>query len=114
MTNIILPELGEGITKATGVPVAEKIAKYLFERTKEFKKGLESKGKAEVLHEVTPHKHQQEVITKPDFRGAKILLPELATTVTKLTEEDEISIKLSKGFIEIEKIKKKEDKEKED
>jgi ribosomal protein S6--L-glutamate ligase len=101
----------QGITKSTGVNVAECIAKYLFERTKEFKKELESKGKAEVMHEVQPHKDMKELISKPDFRGARILLPELATTVTKLTEEDEVSIKMSKGKIEIDKIKKKEEKE---
>jgi len=101
----------QGITKATGVAVADKIAAYLLERTKEFKKQLASKGKEEVLHDVTPHKHQQEVIGKPDFRGAKILLPEIATTITKLTEDDDISIKMSKGRIEIEKIKKKDEKD---
>jgi hypothetical protein len=63
------------------------------------------------MHEVQPHKDMKELISKPDFRGARILLPELATTVTKLTEEDEVSIKMSKGKIEIDKIKKKEEKE---
>lgn len=101
----------QGISKATGVNVADKIAKYLFERTKEFQKELSSKGKKEVLHEIQPHKDVQELIVKVDMRGAKILLPELATTVTKMTEEDEVSIKLSKGRIEIDKIKKKEEKE---
>ncbi len=104
----------QGITKATGVQVADKIAKYLFERTKEFKKDLESKGKAEVLHEVAPHKDLKEVLGKLDFRGARILLPELATTVTKLAEDDEVSIRIGKGRIEIDKIKKKEEKEEKD
>jgi ribosomal protein S6--L-glutamate ligase len=102
----------QGITKTTGVNVAAKIAKYLFERTKEFQRERE-KGAA-VVHDVTPHKDAQEVISKPDFRGARILLPELATTLSTLTEDDEISIKLAKGSIEIEKIRKKEEPGKEE
>jgi len=101
----------QGITKATGVNVADKIAKHLFERTKEFKRELTAKGRKEVIHEVSKHKDTQEIITKPDFRGARILLPELATTESKLTEDDEVSIKLAKNRIEIERIKKKEEKE---
>ncbi len=101
----------QGITKATGVNVAEKIAKYLFDRTKEFQKELESNGKKEIVHEITPHKDLKEMIAKPDFRGARILLPELATTVTKITEDDDVSIKMAKGRIEIDRIKKKEEKE---
>jgi ribosomal protein S6--L-glutamate ligase len=100
----------QGITKATGVNVADRIAKYLFERTKEFQKELAGKGK-EVVHEIATHKDSQEIIGKLDFRGAKILLPELATTVTKLTEDDDVSVKLGKGHIAIDKLKKKEEKE---
>ncbi len=102
----------QGITKVTNIPVAEKIAKYLLQRTKEFQRELETKGKKEVLHDITPHKDLKEVIGKADFRGARILLPELATTLTKLTEDDEVSIKMGKGRIEIEKLaKEKEDKD---
>lgn len=101
----------QGITKATGVKVADHIAKYLFERTKEFKKELEAKGKKEVLHEIAPHKDLKEVMGKADFRGARILLPEVATTLSKLTEDDEISIRIGKGRIEVERLTKKEEKE---
>jgi ribosomal protein S6--L-glutamate ligase len=102
----------QGISKATGVQVAEKIAKYLFERTKEYKKEIESKGKAEVMREIpAPSKEMKEVISKVDFRGARLLLPEIASTVSKLAEDDEIVLKLAKGRIEIDKIRKKEEKE---
>jgi ribosomal protein S6--L-glutamate ligase len=104
----------QGITKATGVNVAEKLAKFLFERTKEFKKTLDAAGKKEVIHEVTTHKDLKEVLGKLDFRGERILLPPLATNVAKMSEEDEVSIKLGKGHITIDKLGKKEDKEKED
>jgi ribosomal protein S6--L-glutamate ligase len=99
----------QGITKATGVTVADRIAKHLFERTKEFRKELEAKGKGEIVHDITPHKDLKEIIGKIDFRGARILLPELATTVTKLAEDDEVSIKMGKGRIEIDRLKKKEE-----
>lgn len=103
----------QGITKATGVNVAEKLAKHLFERTKEFQQELGAKSHKEVIPEIKPHKEMKEIIAKPDFRGARILLPELATTETKLTEDDDIIIKMAKGKIEIDRIAKKE-KEKED
>jgi ribosomal protein S6--L-glutamate ligase len=104
----------QGITKATGIPVSEKIAKHLFERTKEFKREIEAKHKKEMLPEVVPKKEMQEIITKPDFRGARILLPEVVSTVTKLTEEDDIAVRVAKGRLEIEKLPSKEKKEKED
>lgn len=104
----------QGISKATGINVADKIAKFLFERTKEFLAELKGKGKAEVLHEVQPHKDAKEVVGKADFRGARILLPELATTVAAITEDDDVTIKMSKGRIEIERMKKKKEEEKED
>lgn len=104
----------QGITKATGVPVAQKIAKYLFERTKEFQSEIIAKGRKEVLPEVRSHKEMKEIISKPDFRGARILLPEIATTETKLMEQDDIAIRMAKGRIEIERIPSKEKKDKED
>ncbi len=101
----------QGITKATGVNVAEKIAKHLFERTKEFKRELESKHRKEMLPEPAPKKEMQEIITKPDFRGARILLPEVVTLTTKLTEDDDIALRMAKGRLEIEKLPTKKEKE---
>jgi ribosomal protein S6--L-glutamate ligase len=101
----------QGITKATGVKVADKIAKFLFERTKEFKKEIDTKGKKAIVHEIEPHKDLKEIITKPDFRGARILLPEIASTLSKLSDEDEVSVHISKGRIELNKIRKKDEKE---
>jgi hypothetical protein len=104
----------QGITKATGINVADRIARHLFERTREFQGEIGKKSHKEVLPEVSNHREMKEIIIKPDFRGARILLPELATTETKLTEEDDIALRMAKGRIELEKIPSKEKKDKED
>jgi ribosomal protein S6--L-glutamate ligase len=101
----------QGITKATGIDVAEKIAKHLLERTKEFKREMEAKHKKEMIPEPAPKKEMQEIITKPDFRGARILLPEIVSTVTKLTEDDDIAVRVAKGRLEIERLPSKKEKE---
>lgn len=99
----------QGITKATGVNVAEKIAKHLYRRSMEFKQEIEARREKEITE--IPPKKVQEIITKVDIRGTRILLPEIATTTTKLSEDDEIMLKLSKGRIEMEKIGRREEKE---
>ena len=102
----------QGITKVTGVNIADKIAKFFLERAKAFKEG---KTKAAVT-EITPEvpKERKEIITSVDFRGERILLPTIATKVTKLSEDDEVLMKVAKGHIEIDKIRKKNESTKEE
>ncbi len=85
----------QGITEVTKIDVADKIAKYLFDSTKEAK---EAKKK---IHEKDLFKklgisHQSEIVTNLDFRGKRILLPELVTEITKFNEDEEVSVKADK------------------
>ncbi len=96
----------QGITSVTKIDVADKIASYLFERTKEYL----DKGKSAtkvfadlgVDHAEKPISEQQ-VITNLDFRSERILLPKISSNLAKFTETDEVVIKAQKGKISLEK-----------
>jgi len=97
----------QGITKATEINVADKIAKFLYERTK----GLKEKGKKveatkifEDLGISTVEKNVQQIITNLDIRSNKILLPKVVNDIAKFTEKEDIVIKVDKGKIFIEKL----------
>ncbi len=93
----------QGITKVTKINVAEIIAEFLYKKTKEFRE----RGKEEILKELST---EQEIHGPLDYRGNRILLPEVVTMASKIKEDDEVILKASKGRIEIKKIGKKEDK----
>jgi ribosomal protein S6--L-glutamate ligase len=86
----------QGITRATKVNVAHKIAKFLYAEAKRFK--MRQAGLA--IKEVVPSK---EIITHPEFRGNRILLPEVVTTLTKLSEQDDVTMTMEKGKLTIKK-----------
>ena len=52
----------------------------------------------------------KEILTNLDFRGDRILLPEIITKATGFSEKDEFSVKVEKGKLVIEKSSKEEKK----
>ncbi len=94
----------QGITKVTKVNVAAIIADFLYKKTKEFMQ----KGKEEIMKELVP---QHEIEGVMDFRGNRMLLPEVVTMSSKIKEGDEVVIKAGKGRVEISKIASKKEKE---
>ncbi|MBU0628013.1 MAG: RimK family alpha-L-glutamate ligase [Nanoarchaeota archaeon] len=96
----------QGITKTTGIDVADKIAKYLYEKTKELKESGTKKGAGEIMKEINLEKSakEQHIIVNLDLRGERILLPKLVTNISKFAEKDEVVIKASKGKLNIEKV----------
>jgi ribosomal protein S6--L-glutamate ligase len=91
----------QGITKATKVDVANLIAKYLFEQTKLRKNVKDSKDKKEVMADIN---NENVVITNLDFRGARILLPEMVSMISKIKSEDQIEICVKKDEVNLKKI----------
>ncbi|MBN1644646.1 RimK family alpha-L-glutamate ligase [Candidatus Woesearchaeota archaeon] len=89
----------QGITKATKIDVADKIAKYLYEETKKRKEKGSKETSKRVVKEFLP---AQEILAKLDMRGERILLPEFVTKLTQFDEEKEVKIKADKGKLEIE------------
>ena len=96
----------QGITSATKIDVVEKIAKYLYEKTKSRSESGKKVGTSKIFEDLGIKKAEsgvQEILTNLDFRGERILLPKVVTGVTKFNDKDEISIKISKGVLVVKK-----------
>ncbi len=94
----------QGITKATKVDVAGKIAKWLYESASARKKVEKVYGTSSVMKELGIEgndKQVREILTNLDFRGNRILLPEVVTDVSGLSERHEVSLKVKNGQIVI-------------
>jgi glutathione synthase/RimK-type ligase-like ATP-grasp enzyme len=102
----------QGITGATKIDVADKIAKYLYDETKvrvDNRKNKEAKKMLDDLNntngKTSEEEHQeQELITHLDFRGARILLPELVTKLTNFKDSDSVQLIASKGKLELKRF----------
>jgi len=92
----------QGITEATKVNVAEKIAKYLYEQTKLKMEGEKKTSCENVIEKMgLAATDMQKIITTLDFRGKRILLPELICKIAKFNDEKDVVIKARNGKIEI-------------
>ncbi|MFQ5620264.1 MAG: RimK family alpha-L-glutamate ligase [Candidatus Nanoarchaeia archaeon] len=95
----------QGITKATGINVADKMAKYLFDKTLEMKSKKKVKSTESVMQELgLEDTDTTEVVDAPDFRADRLLLPSLVTKLAAFKPKDEICYKVNKGKISIKKI----------
>jgi ribosomal protein S6--L-glutamate ligase len=88
----------KGITEATGIDVADKIAKYLYDRTVEVTKRRENKGFDGIMQDL---EQSNEFVSALSVKLGIIKLPELVTKLTGFKDEDEVLIKGEKGKIEI-------------
>lgn len=93
----------QGITSVTGVDVADKIAKYLYKKTAERHTAGSDIGARQILKPIEVEREQQ-VISNLDFRGERILLPELVTKMAKFDPADEFNLKINAGKVIIEKM----------
>lgn len=95
----------QGITQYTGINVADKIATFLFEKTskkmeKELKRGADD-FMMENLDRVDVEENS--LITNLDFRGNRVLLPEVVSKVAELNDAD-YEFKFKKGEISLKKF----------
>jgi len=100
----------QGITETTKIDVADKVAKFLFEKTEEYTKKHKDTKTDEIfkdlgIGEVEP---QKEIITNLDFRSDRIMLPKVVTDVTQFNERQDVQIKARKGKLIIDKFDVKE------
>ena len=73
----------QGITKITKINVADKIAAFLAKKTKEMIDSQKNYGAKDILEELdTKQDGKRKLITNPEFRGSRMLLPELITKIT--------------------------------
>ncbi|HLC64681.1 MAG TPA: RimK family alpha-L-glutamate ligase [Candidatus Nanoarchaeia archaeon] len=96
----------QGITAVTKENVAGKIAKFLFERTKEYiSKGKDAKT-SKIFAEAGMSKRggEQQIISNIDFRASRMLLPKVITEISGFDEKDEFVIKVENGKVTIERF----------
>ncbi len=99
----------QGITKATNIDIADKIAKYLYDSTSEHIKLKATNGHPQkMLDHIEEHEKKQEtgqsIIQGIEMRGERILLPKIITQLTKFSNDDEVVINASKKSIKITKL----------
>ncbi|RLE38622.1 hypothetical protein DRJ17_03495 [Candidatus Woesearchaeota archaeon] len=100
-----------GVTEATKIDVADEIAKFLAKKTKE-RMSKEKEAEAgrimkDLEFEQSGKKIERlnELFTNLEFRGERILLPEVVTKITSFNEDDEFVITADKNKIVIKKFK---------
>jgi ribosomal protein S6--L-glutamate ligase len=96
----------QGITKATNIDIADKIAKYLYLKTKEFTAGKKSQSATKILEDlgIKDTNEVKQIITNLDMRGNRLLLPEVITEITKLDDKEEVILRGKKNHLYIKKF----------
>jgi len=93
----------QGITNATGIDVADHIAKFLYKQTLEFTEKRKNKSTAEIMKDIDTTKGK-EIISQLDFRGFRILLPEIATKISGIKDSDDIQLTMEDKKITLKKF----------
>jgi ribosomal protein S6--L-glutamate ligase len=95
----------QGITKCTKIDIADKIAKFLYtkalERKESYNKGKTSKIMEDLGIESGTKK---DIITSLDFRGTRILLPDIVTKLSKFRADESFQISADENEIKIKKF----------
>ncbi len=96
----------QGITATTGIDVADEIGRYLYQQTVERKAKIDKKNAQEIMKELESEQEsvEQEIITGLEFRGNKVLLPEIITRLTKFNESADYKFTTSKEYLEIKRF----------
>ena len=99
----------QGLSKAVDIDVAGEIAKFFFLETeavvKKKKRNDEKKAMEELKLEDVSEDAQQEIITNLQFRGERILLPEVVTKLCKFNDRKEYALKIKKGKLVLKEFK---------
>jgi len=94
-----------GITAATKIDVAKEIAQFVFKKTNEFVEEKKKVDSEKFLREEIPKAELgKQIVTNLDFRGKRILLPEIATKGSKFKEGEEVIIKIEEGKVCLERF----------
>ncbi len=98
----VSPGLQE-ISKVTDIDIPDKIAKYLYEQTKHRFDSAKKKETKKIMKTIN-YSEGHDVITQLDFRGNRILLPELATKISKISDDKEVTLTAWKDKIIIKRF----------
>ena len=97
----------QGITKATNIDVADKMAKFLYLETKEFVEERKQKNTEKIMGDLgisNGKDEKKQLITTLDLRGNRLLIPQIMTAVTKFNDKEEVVIEAKKGELVIKKF----------
>jgi len=96
----------QGIIKASKLNIPDMIASFLYQKTGEFKAKDEVKDSKDILKQVdTTTEKEKEIITNLDFKGDKIILPQIITKITGFDDDNEVMIKASNCSLIIKSFK---------
>ena len=94
-----------GISKALNKNLAQFIAKFLHEKTKEFKGEQKESRYKEMKQKIKSYKAGTELIVPLDIKGSAIKLPPQIMKIINFSPADEVAIKADDGYIELKRIK---------
>jgi ribosomal protein S6--L-glutamate ligase len=94
----------QGLNAVSTLDVPDQIAKFLFRKTQEVVNKNNNLEAHNVIKEMEASNsgEPQQIITELMFRGDRIILPELANKIARLSPRKEYSLKVKRGRIEIE------------
>jgi len=93
----------QGIMEATKVNIPDKIAKYLFKKTQEFKNINVTTDSAEDIIDEVNGASENQIISHLDFRGERILLSKIVSKMSGFQPDEEVVVKVKNGKVTIEK-----------
>jgi len=99
----------QGITSATDINIADKIAEYLYKKTKKFKDEKKKVTAGKIMENMGKQDKIKHFVSNVDLRGNRILLPDMVTKISQLDHGHEIIIKADKGKITMERIDEEEE-----
>ncbi|MDP3640253.1 MAG: RimK family alpha-L-glutamate ligase [Nanoarchaeota archaeon] len=102
----VSPGLQE-LSKVSTLDIADELARFLARKTEEQLGQQNSNAAAQVMKELTASEENvlgQEIITALQFRGEKIILPELITKMANFSDGKEYVIRAQRGKVEIEEM----------
>lgn len=93
----------QGVTETTEVDVADEIAQFLYKKTLERKEQVSKHNSEQIMKELIEEDdvEEQEIITGLEFRGNKILLPEIITKLTKFNQNADYKFTTAKEYLRI-------------
>lgn len=92
----------QGITNATKVNVADYIAKHLFARTRALREGEHKEQASKVMEDAGLN--GDSLITTLDFRGNRVLLPEVIVKKAELNEDDNYELTAKPGSVSVKRF----------
>ena len=91
----------QGITQATGIDIADLIAQHLYALTVRRSGVAREEQENKIMKKVSAN---DVLMTTLDFRGARVLLPELLTKKCNFSDEEMYEMKSKEGYLEIKRM----------